>query len=59
MNAEMDIMFDPEAGEPLTQPPAPNIGGEGHPDYAGPNYVEREEVASTLKTLPHFGHDDD
>lgn len=27
-----------EEGEPVVTPPLPNIGGEGHPDYAGPHY---------------------
>lgn len=27
-----------EEGEPLTSPPMPNVGGEGHPDYQGPHY---------------------
>lgn len=39
--------FDPEVTSedaPLVMPPQPNIGGEGHPDYAGPHYeVEHDQ----------------
>jgi hypothetical protein len=45
-----------DEGEPL--PPAlaapPNIGGEDHPPYAGPNYVRDEDVAEEMIGLPHF-----
>ena len=27
-----------DEGEPLAAPPAPNLGGEGNPDYRGPHY---------------------
>jgi hypothetical protein len=31
-------LWDEDAGEPLSSPPQPNIGGEGNPEYRGPHY---------------------
>lgn len=41
--------------EPLKTPPPPNIGGEGHPDYAGPNYSMPQEIVDEMKSLRHYG----
>lgn len=41
-------------GEPLKQVP-PNIGGEGHPPYAGPNYVDQADMPDYLRPIPHYG----
>jgi len=35
--AEPEVTSEDE-GEPLAVPPAPNLGGEGNPDYRGPHY---------------------
>jgi hypothetical protein len=38
---------DPENdGEPLSNPPQPNLGGEGNPDYAGPHYESVHELGT-------------
>jgi hypothetical protein len=37
-NAALSVAIADE-GEPLAVPPPPNIGGEGHPPYAGPHYA--------------------
>lgn len=35
--------LEEDEGEPLTSPPMPNVGGEGHPDYQGPHYESSHE----------------
>ncbi len=49
-----DILPSSLSGEPLTQHP-PNIGGDGHPQYRGPNYLDPVETADYLRPIPHYG----
>lgn len=39
----------------MLQQHVPNVGGEGNPDYAGPNYVADEDLADEMKGIWHFG----
>lgn len=52
--AHLDALFGGE-GEPLPTPPAPNLGGDGHPPYQGPNYTPADELADELKGIMHYG----
>ncbi|HLP68341.1 MAG TPA: hypothetical protein VK181_12565 [Rhizobium sp.] len=38
---------------PVKQTP-PNMGGLGNPEYQGPNYVEGDEFAESMKGVPHY-----
>ncbi len=39
----------------MLQQHVPNVGGEGNPDYAGPNYTAEEDLADEMKGTYHFG----
>jgi hypothetical protein len=52
--ADNDAIESQTDGEPLPHPPAPNIGGVGHPDYEGDNYVEPEEITDEMKRTIYF-----
>ena len=52
--AEADALTGVE-GEPLPTPALPNIGGEDHPPYAGPNYVSRKTIVDEMHSLIHTG----
>ena len=41
-------------GEPLLHSPPPNIGGEGHPDYQGPDYATERDIADEMRGIVHW-----
>lgn len=45
-----------DEGEPLPAAMlhAPNVGGEGNPEYQGGNYVEPEVIADAMKSIVHY-----
>lgn len=54
--AYADEILDEGDPLPAAMAHAPNVGGEGKPEYQGGNYVEPEAIADEMKGIVHFGN---
>lgn len=55
LDAHVEALVSPDAGDPLPTPPPPNIGGEGRPDYQGPHYESSHELPTRFVPYDMLG----
>lgn len=56
----LDDAISGEEGDPLpaAMMAPPNLGGEGNPEYAGPNFAEAEEIAEEMRGIVQWAEPD-